>query len=177
MKPIIGLILEGSYDEAAIPVLLRRCRPGIRSVTRNCRGPVAGKFLGIVAELSRSYRVDRVLVVSDADGREPMRIVRDFRRRLVENYGFEVVPIVVVEMLEAWLIADPIALESVLGIRKDFVSPERIRDPKAALRKILPQSTVYTPEIARRIAEKIDLKLLQKRCPRYSEFRAAIVDS
>jgi Domain of unknown function (DUF4276) len=174
LKPVFGLILEGSYDEAAIPVLLSRCRQGVKVVTRKCRGPVIGKFQGIVAELRRSYRVQRVLIVSDADGREPASMVRAFRSRLVGNYGFAIVPLIIVEMLEAWLIADPLALESVLGVRKNFANPERIRDPKAALESLSPQ-IAYTPEIARKIAERIDLNVLQRRCPKYSEFRAAIL--
>jgi hypothetical protein len=79
-----------------------------------------------------------VLIVSDADGREPASIVRDFKSRLTVNYGFAVIPIVAVEMLEALAIADPLALRKVLSVRKDFASPERIRNPKVAMQRALP---------------------------------------
>jgi hypothetical protein len=175
--PTVGLIVEGVYDEAVIPVFWKRCRRGVKIVSRKCRGLVTGKFPGIVAELHRSYRIERVLVVSDADGEDPAQLVRTIKGRLVESYRFAVVPIIIVQKLEAWLIADPNALKNVLGVTRNFSSPERISDPKAELQKLFSRKTAYTPETARRIAEEIDLDVLRKRCPRFSVFRATVLDS
>ena len=174
----IGLIVEGIYDETVLPVLVRRCRSGMRTVTRKCKGPVIGKFPGLVAELDRSYRrIEKILVVSDADGHNPEQMERDFKARLIKSYRFKVVPIIIVEALEAWLIADPLTLKNILGVRTTFRSPERIRDPKTQLQKLLPPTTAYTPELARRIAEGIDFDVLQQRCPRFSAFRDAVLDT
>jgi len=170
----IGLIVEGEYDKEAIPVLVRRCRAGVRVVTRKCRGSVTGRLAGIIAELERSYRAEKVLIISDADGREPRTILSTIKGKLGKGYRFVVVPLVIVEMLEAWLIADPQALERVLGVKRGFKSPEKIRDPKSELRKLL-RATIYTPEVARRIAEEIDLGVLGRQCPRFVAFREAIL--
>jgi len=52
--PTVGLIVEGLYDEAVIPVLVKRCRARVNVVTRKCRGSITGKLAGILAELERS---------------------------------------------------------------------------------------------------------------------------
>src|ERR1700722_13002546 len=101
----MGLIVEGEYDEAAIPVLLRRCRSGVRVVIRKCRGSVTGRLGGILAELERSSRAEKVLIISDADGHEPRVVLRALESRLASQYRFTVVPLVIVEMLEAWFLA------------------------------------------------------------------------
>ena len=169
----IGLIVEGIYDEAVYRVLLRRCRGGVNPVIRRCKGPVIGKCRGLVAELDRSYRpIEKVLVVADADGRNPEQLENELKRSLVESYRFKVIPIIVVQRLEAWLLADPQALRSAFGNSRDFNNPERIRDPKSELRSVA-GSTRYTAQVAGRIAEQIDLKLLEQRCPRFALFRKA----
>jgi hypothetical protein len=80
-------------------------------------------------------------------------------------------------MLEAWLIADPAALKSIIGVERSFTRPERIPDPKSDLIRLFARAAGYTPEIARRIAEKIDLELLGRRCPRFLAFREAVLGS
>ena len=79
------------------------------------------------------------------------------KNRVSCPYRFPVTPIKIVQMLEAWLVADPAALERVAGIKRSFPGPERIRNPKAELQGFLARRAAYTPEIARRIAEGIDL--------------------
>lgn len=169
----IGLVVEGEYDQAAIPVLLKRCHVGAEVVARKCRGSVSGRLAGILDELNRSHRLGKVLIVSDADGQEPKRVIRVIEGRVGRGYRFAAIPLVIVEMLEAWLIADPLALEKVVGVKRAFKSPERIRDPKAELRRLLRPLRAYTPEVARRIAQEIDLATLARSCPRFARFRAA----
>jgi hypothetical protein len=171
LKQTIGLVVEGPYDEAVIPVLAKRCRPNVQTVTRLCKGTVTGKFRGLLAELNRSHRLEKALVISDADGRDPESVVRSLRIEHRKTYRFKVIPLVIVEELEAWLISDPEALKQVLRVDKEFHSPEKRPDPKAELKKLC----IYTPEIARKLAEVIDLKVLAKSCPRFSKFRNAVI--
>ena len=173
--PTIGLIVEGEYDEAVIPVFVKRCRHGVNVVTRKCRGSVVGRFAGIVTELDRASRIEKILVISDADGQNPIRIVSAITNRIADSYRYVVTPLVIVEMLEAWLIAGPAALKSVLGTGRSFPRPEGIRDPKSELRRLFSRATAYTPEVAQRIAERIDLNVLGQRCPRFATFREAVV--
>jgi hypothetical protein len=79
--PTIGLIVEGPYDEAAIPVFVKRCRNGVKIITRKCRGSVTGRLAGILAELDRASKVEKVLVISDADGQEPTRLISAFKEQ------------------------------------------------------------------------------------------------
>ncbi len=171
----IGLIVEGIYDEAVYPVLLKRCRSGVNPKTRVCKGPVIGKLRGLVDEFERSRQpIEKVIMISDADGRKPEVLERELKRR-VGRRRFSVIPIIVVEALEAWLIADPLALNRAVGTTSTHTNPETIRHPKTELIRLLPQTTRYTPDLARRIAEHIDLKVLERRCPRFAGFRKAVL--
>lgn len=171
----IGLILEGEYDAAVIPVLIKRFAKHTRVEKRICRGTVTGKFRGLIEELHRLHRIDKILVVSDADGRDPEEIVRTFRARGIRGHSFAAIPIVIVEMLEAWLLADPVALKKLFGISKKITNPEKLRNPKSELKRLLPKSVTYTPTSAARIAEVLDMEVLRKRCPRFEIFRKAVV--
>jgi hypothetical protein len=177
MPTTIALIVEGEYDKAVLSVLAARCRAGVATITRICRGPVVGKLPGLLAEIERTHpRIQKVLVVSDADGRDPERLARDLKARLIRRYRFRVLPIVIVEAMEAWLIADPDAFRQVMGVRPALGSlRERIKDPKRQLQKLLPPTTPYTSELARRIAEGLDLNVLKQRCPRFVAFRNAVL--
>jgi hypothetical protein len=174
--PTIGLVVEGEDDKAAIPVLIRRSRKGVKVVTRQCRGSVtAGKLRGILAELKQSYRPEKVLIIRDTDGGDPASLVAAMKNMIMGTFSFSIHPLVAVEALEAWLLADPLALESVLGVKKSFANPEKIPDPKTQLQKLLSRRMVYTPELARTIAEEVDLNVLKARCPWFATFLRAIL--
>jgi len=139
------------------------------------RGPVISKVPGLLEYLAQTQRsIDKVLVIFDADRRKPDELEREFKRRISKDYSFQVIPIIVVEELEAWLIADPAALRNLLGKSRDFKNPEKIRHPKAELQKLLSRTTRYTPEVARRLAQSLDLKMLERRCSSFREFQRAL---
>src|SRR5712692_4089847 len=174
--PTIGLVVEGDYDEAVIPVFIRRSRKGVKVVPRRCRGTVtASKLRCILGEHNRSYRPEKVLIERDNDGGDPASLIAAMKNMIVGTFSFSIHPLVAVEALEAWLLADPLALESVLGVKKSFASPEKIRDPKAQLEKLLSRRTAYTPKLAKEIAEKMDLNVLKTRCPWFATFQRAIL--
>jgi hypothetical protein len=174
--PTFGLIVEGVDDEAVYQVLASRCRPGVQLLIRKCRGKVIGKFLGFLTELDRRpERIEKVFIMADSDGRDPASLLRAITGKYrPAKYRSDVKPLIVVRELEAWLIADPAALKDVIGIEKRFRNPETIADPKAELRRLLTQRSAYTPELAKRIAERIDLDVLAQRCPRFALFRKAL---
>jgi Domain of unknown function (DUF4276) len=174
----IGLIVKGEYDKAAIPILARACRPNARFVPRECRGPVLGKIPGLVENLSHHRpRIEKILIVSDAHGRDPRELERKFTSRIVKKYSFPVIPIIIVEELEAWLIADSEALKRIIGVGRTFTNPERLPDPKSALEKLLARGTLYTSEMAGAIAREINLDRLEQQCPRFSLFKKAVRDA
>ena len=172
----IGVVVEGACDVAALPILIRKCRNDARVVTRECRGPIFGKFPRILDELERRRTIDKALVICDADGELPSALLTRMRRELAgHRYRFPVEPLVIVQELEAWLLADEEALENVVGIKVLFRNPEDFKDPKQELERLLSQrNQIYTAARARRIAEAIRIPILSKRCPSFLKFRNAV---
>jgi len=175
--PTFGLIVEGEADEAALSVLISKCGSRITLKTRQCRGTVLGKFRGLAQDLHSRYRPAAILIVCDADKKDPNAIHRSFGEQGLDDLGFQVSLIVIKEELEAWLLADPAALQKSIGVTKTFPRPENLPDPKKELQRLLPSNMAYTPQLARRIAEEIDLDKLARCCPRFEGLRRAVTPS
>ena len=172
----IGVVVEGACDVAALPILIKKCRNDVSVIPRECRGPVFSKFPFILDELERLRTIDKALVICDADGEQPSALLTKMRRGLAKHrYRFPVEPLVIVQELEAWLLADEEALQNVVGIRKLVRRPEDFRDPKRELVRLLSQRNhVYNHALAGRIAEAIRIPILSKRCPSFVKFQNAI---
>jgi len=171
-------VVEGDYDMKAIPVLIKKCRNQVKVVARQCRGPVIGKFRGILDEFATRASVDKALIICDANGVDPTKLIAEMNKRLADRrpYEFPVKPLVIVEELEAWLLADELAIETVVGIKARFPDPEKLADPKATLKSLLSRSgKPYTAEMAKRIAESVRANVLAKRCQSFAEFREAVL--
>lgn len=81
----------------------------------------------------------------------------------------------IVQELEAWLLADEEALQNVVGISPRVRKPEDLKDPKRELVRLLSQGNhVYNHALAGRIAEAIRIPILSKRCPSFVKFQNAI---
>lgn len=122
-------------------------------------------------------RIEKLLIIADADGRDPSRLADDIKRKFVGRYPFPVVPLVIVQALEAWLLADARALQDCLRLKervRAIPNPERLRDPKAELERLAARR-LYTEKVAGEIAENMDLGLLAARCPTFSAFREAVL--
>lgn len=172
----VGVVVEGACDIAALPILIKKCRNDASVIPRECRGPIFYKFPRILDELERCRTIDKALVICDADGEQPMTLMTRIRRGLAgHRYGFPVEPVVIVQELEAWLLADEEALQSVVGMRTLFRSPEDRRYPKRELVRLVSQTGhVYDHALAGRIAEAIRISILSKRCPSFVKFQNAI---
>jgi hypothetical protein len=172
----IGLVVEGAYDKAVLPILVRKLRP-VEVSARQCRGPLKGKFRGILDEFERAGGVDTALVVCDADGNAPVRLEDDMRALIAgRSYAFALGFIVVVQALEAWLLADESAVRAVAGVARRISNPERIRDPKSEIKRILAKcGKPYTPRVACEIANLAHVSVMKKRCPSFDRFQAFIV--
>lgn len=119
--------------------------------------------------------VDKAIVVQDADGREPNSLLARMEAKISgRSYPFPVKFAVVVQKLEAWLLADEVALERVTGEKTPVHNPEEITDPKAKLTSAL--SLPYTHRVAARIAAHIKLDTLEQRCGSFRTFRQAVLD-
>jgi hypothetical protein len=181
----IGIIVEGPSDAVAFPELIRKCiGDDIEVIARPCnsKSQLISKFLGILEEFRRVKQgmpVDIALIIRDADNKEPHALVTAMREKYINRtYPFSATPVIIVQELEAWLLADNQALSHVVGRSvPDLTEPlERIAKPKERLQKILSDAKVplYMSEVARKIAAATRLERLEYRCPSFQAFRQAL---
>ena len=179
----VGLVVEGVYDEAAITELVLKSVPSeAGAICRRCGNAIQlmRKFPGFLQEFrfaKDGSPVDKALVIRDADHKNPRELITGMDGRIGNrNFPFPVNLLVIVEELEAWLLADEEAISLVTRIRQQPVrDPERLYDPKQTLRRLLSQAGVeYTSEIARQLAAAARPNILQTRCPSFGEFQEAV---
>ncbi len=171
----IGLLTDGPFDKLAIAALVRTCRPGVGVESRQCPRDNTKKAIRILKELARPNMVSFAVWVRDAETNEPEEVQRIEKSmndalRSEDKLILDVRCVVAVPMLEAWLLADENAMGKVCGSSPVFQNPERIKDPKSELRRLLNRRR-YTPEVARRIAEIADVNLIAQRCPSFQKLR------
>lgn len=166
----IGLIVEGVFDEAALPELVKRCSAVATTVIpRPCGGKkkLFSKFRGYLEEfchVKEGSSVDKALVVFDADHKDPqVEIMRLANRIATRQYPFPVKYCAIVQELEAWLLAN------------EVVAPETLFDPKTELETRLHAKGIsYTQEVARRLASGVNLQVLEQRCHSFRAFPQSV---
>lgn len=185
-----GVVVGGEYDEAALTEIIKKCfAREIKIITRKCGGN--GRLMKLFPDYLKSFHyekegsyVDKALVIRDAHGKDPGELMEKMESKITNrNYPFRVKLIIIVQELEAWLLADEEAISKVTRSRSGkFVARineplESIKEPKEVLRKILSEVKVpYTDAVAREIAKESDLDKIEYRCPRFKEFRQAVLD-
>ena len=99
------------------------------------------------------------------------------------SHSFDPKFIIIVQDLEAWLLADEEAVSKVTqsrtGRRVSRINEplESISQPKELLYKVLSEARVpYTDMVAQEIAKESDLDKIESRCPSFKEFRQAVID-
>ena len=181
----IGLVAEGEYDIAVLKVLIvnilghqvqiaHRFGPG--------QGGVVRWFPSLLSDISEETQINKAIVVVDLGRRSQLssgQLKSQMQARIPPQFSFQVHAVVVVRELEAWLLADELALSQMTRQTvPTFSNPESIPNPKTELTKILAQTNPeipYTAGIARSIAEKIRLDILWNRCNSFREFKAAVL--
>ena len=154
-----GLVVEGHDDEAVLKELIRKCVPSeVEVIGRKCGNKVAltKRFPKFLEEFRYSgLNFHKAIVIRDADGKDPVPLIKAMESK-ISNRGhpFPVKLLVIVQELEAWLLADGEAIAAVTNKKAPVVRyPERLSNPKEKLKNILSQARIaYTPEVARRIA-------------------------
>jgi hypothetical protein len=95
------------------------------------------------------------------------------------QYPFPVNLIVIVQELEAWLLADEGAISAITSrpVPRQPDPIEAITSPKERLKRILSPRVVYTREVARSIAAAIvDIGRVAERCPVFKTFWNLVSD-
>jgi hypothetical protein len=180
----IGLIVEGDYDVKALKRLVERINTQPVDVhPLPCNGPVTKKFTKLLYAYEYVTPVQKAVVISDAHGRDPAELIEGLRGEMQgHHFSFPVEFAVVVQELEAWLIADHQAIQQVSNQRGNQrvvpptkASPENLFDAKAALQKLLSIHGVdYTAVVAEEIAENARLEQLRYWCRSFVVFEPIV---
>jgi hypothetical protein len=179
----VGLIVEGSYDEAVLSELVRKCASsGATVICRTCGNAIQlmKKFPAFLEEFRHAKNglpIDRAIVIRDADHKNPDELITRMEARISGRiYPFPRKLLVIVQELEAWLLADEEALLTVIGKPQQRIrDPETVYDPKARLERILSDARItYTAEVARKIAAAARPDILAVRCPSFGKFQEAV---
>ena len=187
---VYGIIVEGSYDEAALIELIKECiSDDVQIIPRPCGGKDRlGKIFPSLLESFRYIKqgssVDKAFIIRDADGKDPKAIEMNMKSKIAkQNYPFEVKFIIIVQKLETWLLADEKAISNVTQTRSGRTvsrvneNLESIVNPKEKLQDILSNAGVpYTAAVAREIAKELNKSTIEYRCPRFKEFHQAVID-
>lgn len=187
---VYGIVVEGEYDQAALTEIIKKCYVGeIEIIPRRCGGKsqLLKRFPGLLKSLryqTQGAHLHKAFVICDADGEDSDELIGRMRNKIANRNDLsEAKFIIIVQELEAWLLADEEAISRVTRpqsgrtIARVNENLESITDPKEKLKELLSEARVYyTPEVARQIAKESDLDKIEYRCQRFREFRLAIID-
>lgn len=187
---LYGIIVEGSYDEAAFIEIIKKCiSSDIGIIARPCGGKdhlmkSFPCYLESFRYEKQGSHIDKALVIRDADTKDPTELSERMKNKVIDRtYSFEVKFIAIVQELETWLLADETAISKVTQARSGKTvsrineNLESIVNPKKKLHEVLSNAGVsYTPAVAQEIAKELDIPTIEYRCPRFKEFRQAVID-
>jgi len=160
-------------------------RAGIRGVRITpMRGNRVQKLVGYV-RCHPEY--NRFVVLKDLerlDEEAVRRRLEDVRRALPPGGRDKVVFVVVRRAVEAWVLADPDAIEEAIGCeigrraRQRLANPEAIEEPKEELKKMFRRcGKIFNANLVARIAEHIRLDVARQKARSLDEFLRAISSS
>lgn len=184
-----GIIVEGESDSMAYEAIIRNLASHdvrVKPLTCGGRARLMQKFPAYLEALKREVSggpVDMAIVIQDADGRAPDELENTMRSRIKgRRYPFPVHCYVARQAMEAWLLADVNAINTVIKkragkqITRSRSAPEDLPNPKVVFRQMLTEYSVgITPMVCSEIAKEIDLDVLSQACPRFPAF-AELVD-
>jgi hypothetical protein len=183
---IFGIVVEDQRDASVYSTFVQRIRPDVGLVlARPCRG-VAGvrqKFVGWLKnfEWHSGHQVGKAIVIRDSDCGTP-RNAEDELAQILEQSGFR--PSFPTHFyatrceLETWLLADEGAVNRVAQSRKRTSTAlavadplEGIRDAKERILRMLSQAGLPAdPTVYAEIASRVDLGIVERRCPYFRQF-------
>ncbi len=195
MPPVYAVMGEDDSDVEALKTFIKRLRAAADK--RPPKVTILGKGYEGCAEMLRKAPaqlrawekagVTRVVVSYDADRDDPAERMKRLRQVYTDSgITIDHCPLVPVQELEAWLLADVVKLESVFTVLrkkkprlKPVKSPEGVADPKEHLvgLSLHPEREValYHPPTHNVVmAEDVDLVLVRSKCPSFRPLVAFI---
>jgi len=129
-----------------------------------------------IANHSRDESVEFIAIAIDRDGPQNtcrLRLLEDGRaeaERRGHRLASKTAVGVMIEMLEAWLLADTAALGHVLGTSGATPDPQTIPEPKSTLGALIGEANITVSEAYDRLAEAADITVITKRCSAFERF-------
>ncbi len=201
---VLALYAEGSTDERFLPRIIQRTAehllagygveildPFMINGDIHSRATIQEQ---LVAAARKTHGYHILIVHQDADAPDQDRALQeriqpglDIVRQESDHHQQNIVPLIPVRMVEAWMLADPVALcqaipgcsaPDKLDLPKKPERVERISDPKAELKRIASiyqarrrrsRWITYRAKIQERLADEIAIERL-KRVPAYQTF-------
>ena len=177
----LAVLVEGKSDAEALVVRLKLIRGdqnlSVLSQEFGGQGHLcnkAGASINRFAQLG----VTHFIICHDSDGKDPAEIRRKVQSSVGAKIDLKRVThkiIVPVEELEAWIIADEVAINKAIPklLIDEVKHPETIKNPKEWLIKKSQASRsrpLYAPAINNsQIAKHIDIAKVERKCPSFRE--------
>jgi hypothetical protein len=206
---VLGLYAEGSTDERFLLIIIRRTAEvilaehdrtdievlGPRVIEKPTDSSSLERCILHAAKKARGYYA--LIIHSDADDRGYEQTIKE---RFMPGYHLiqqeeieackDLVPIIPVRMVEAWMLADLKVLEKVLGMRLDTRASgapgrarlvESVADPKEVLKKIIKQAYPHQwkqimAQLYEQLAPEISIERLCQ-VPAYKKFFEALTET
>jgi hypothetical protein len=129
-----------------------------------------------IANHSRDQSIEFMAIAIDRDGPRNARRLRllEDGRSDAQDQGHRLASKtavgVMIEMLEAWLLADTGALARVLGTSGARPDPETIPEPKSTLSALIGNANIAVSDAYDRLAEAADIRVISQRCSAFERF-------
>lgn len=186
MAKRVAVIASGETERRALPHLTAHLRAedvAVESIlipprNRALTVEMAQKLVS-AAWFKAAVPPDKFVVLLDADGREPDRILQPFRQLLPQRLHGNITAALQFAVaqwhLEAWYFADVASLKGYLGRSPgvDVAKPDEISNPKLHLKHLL-GNRVYSAAVAEEIARVLDAAVIAGRSPSFHGFIAAL---
>jgi len=192
----LGFALDGNSDYPVIPVLCRRLiqehfpeipQEDISELRPRKTGHGFVRELPVFARQLQNRGVDIIVAIVDTDNtliNERRRLLREAQEKCrVQQIPACIADGLAVRAMETWLLADETALFAVFdGDRplEALPAPENDPAPKDTLNRLVRILTdgeeVTFVSFARELAEAVQLRVLQNRCPHCDEFATNILN-
>jgi len=186
--PVIALIAEGEYDLPALKSFITIIAGHhVQIESRACHGDgaVDNLYSAFLQDIAAQFTISRAIVVRDLGTKSNVTAGqrKTFLRAKLPPGGFpfSVEFIVAEKELEAWFLADEMALSDLVGKPiPTYPDPQTIRDPKNTLKMILASaepSIAYLPSTLVELTHRVRIDIIRSRCPDFDELCIAVLHS
>ena len=184
---MICIFGEDESDTLALKHIIRKLRndQSIPIKTKNFNS--CGDMLSTGHRIMKLYHDEgctSFVISYDSDGQKPIERQKEAYNRIVKASGLNVpsVILVPVEEIEAWILADNKAVQSVIKTWQpvEILHPETVSDPKEHLESITRganrKARYYHASHNPIVAQHLDLSIVHKKCPSFRPLKDFITE-